>query len=370
MIRGTASRRRTSPEKTARPGSPHPAGTVSAGRCHTACPRLLAVSTHTPVVAPTTGEKQKPPPQLPQVGTNRRAGDVGLVGRGGGRRHDRGGRGRRCGDGARSWPWTARYVACRTHAQALMHTNALDAGVGGARVAVVAPARAGTRSDARRKVCRARAAVVLGRSGAPAEAAGLVGRGPAAPDAGSCPGQDALRACCEVPAATVQEGASTRPCGRERRARSEAVVMGARASIRGATELVHAVAFAGPQARRRDGRATVLLAGERGHPRRLKTSLFLESASGATVPSRSGRHDREDCTQGQTERGRLDRTNLQGCHGNSPLCSTTAGLRTAAGPSKIRVGAGRRPLSTRDALHAGRRAAHATPGSNTPSRGK
>ena len=30
-------------------------------------PELLAVSTHTPVVAPTTGEKQKPLPQLPQV---------------------------------------------------------------------------------------------------------------------------------------------------------------------------------------------------------------------------------------------------------------------------------------------------------------
>jgi hypothetical protein len=30
-------------------------------------PELLAVSTQKPVVAPTTGEKQKPLPQLPQV---------------------------------------------------------------------------------------------------------------------------------------------------------------------------------------------------------------------------------------------------------------------------------------------------------------
>src|SRR5262245_24120630 len=211
-----------------------------------------------------------------------------------------------------------------------MHTRALDAGVEGARVAVVAAVRTGTRSDARCKVWRARGAVVLGPSGEPAETAGPVDRGPAAADAGSCPGHDALRACGEVAAATVQEGARTRSWGRERKARPEAVVMGALAGIRGAAELAHAGAFACPQTRRRDGRATALFAGERGHPRRLMAGLFLEPASGSTVLRRSGRHDGEDCAQRQTQRGRLDRTNLQGCHGDSPLCSTSAGDRSEA----------------------------------------
>jgi hypothetical protein len=234
----------------------------------------------------------------PTDGANRRAGDVGLGGRrGGGRRHDRGGRGRRRGDGAGSRPWTARHVPYRTHAEALMHASALDAGVEGARVTVVAAARAGTRPDARRKVRPARGVVVLSRGGAPAETAGPVGRGPATPDAGSCPGHDTLRACGEVLAATVQEGASTRSWGRERRARPEAVVMGAVAGIPGAAELVHAVAFACPQARRRDGRTAVLLASERGDPRRLKAGSFLESASGSTDPRRSGSHDCEGCTE-------------------------------------------------------------------------
>jgi hypothetical protein len=210
----------------------------------------------------------------PTGGADRRAGGVGLGGRGG---CCHGGRGRRR-DGARSWPWTARHVPCWTHAQALVHTSALDAGVEGARVAVVAAARAGARSDARRKICRARGAVVLRRRGAPAETAGPVGRGPAASDVGPCPGRNALRAGGEVAAATVQEGARARPWGRERRARPEAVVMGAVAGIRGAAELVHAVAFAGPQARRRHGRATVLLAGQRRHPRRLKTGLRRQTA--------------------------------------------------------------------------------------------
>src|SRR5262249_35430645 len=138
-----------------------------------------------------------------------------------------------------------------------MHTGALDAGVEGARVAVVAAARARARSDARRKVCRARGAVVLRRRGASAETAGPVGRGPTAPDAGAYPVHNALCAGGEIPAATVQEGARTRPGGRERRTRPEAVVMGAVAGIRGADELIHAVAFARPQALRRHGGATV-----------------------------------------------------------------------------------------------------------------
>jgi len=46
---------------------PSPGGQGIGGSMPHGVPELLAVSTHTPLVAPTTGEKQRPLPQLPHA---------------------------------------------------------------------------------------------------------------------------------------------------------------------------------------------------------------------------------------------------------------------------------------------------------------